>query len=144
MRGRNPLTDGIVFTQPKSGVQRHVTLVHCHDRPKLRDRKADVRQERHRIAMPRSDNALRHLATLLTMDFGVLVLLRYNFRTRRRIYIWATGPDINTVRTRAETYLSVLVNLDLANVEWACDATLLHAVNQPRNLRDAFDSNGIR
>ncbi|PWW53669.1 hypothetical protein [Actinokineospora spheciospongiae] len=72
----------------------------------------------------------RRLAIALTMDFGVLVLIRFNRTSRRFTCIWGEGPEEEAMRKRAADYVGSIPQLELDGVVWVRSGELLAAVNQ--------------
>jgi hypothetical protein len=88
---------------------------------------------------PSRANAFHRLSIFLSMDFGVVALLRNNFSTRRPTCIWGDWPSVEAMQRQASTYIGKIGGLDLTGVEWKNSDVLLAAVNRPKMQRPTYD-----
>lgn len=83
--------------------------------------------------------AFRRLSVFLSMDFGVVVLFRFNLDTRRYTCIWGDMPVPEDMEGQAQKYVGKINGLNLAGVEWVNSDVLLNAVNRPKMHRPLPD-----
>lgn len=84
----------------------------------------------------RGRNDYQSLATYLSMDFAMLVLVRFNRGTGRYCCVWADGPTVREMERHAVArYVSALAGVDFARIDWIISEALLMALNQREGKR---------